>query len=307
MHEKNILIIDDEKDLIQTIQEFFENDDFNVNSALDYDKAMLELKAKKFELIILDMKMPRVDGIEILKIINRQHPESKVIVLTGYGSQYRRKLHGLRYEAFVSKPFSAVELITIANDLLAERDLYLNDELYDNETIMPKAKLLFFEANELAYGGKKMYFTDKSKCGGEYTVDVLLDPKNIEEKLKSFKPDIVLGDTMLLGAGDKLQKKILLSKNRPRDIIVYGFIKNSDKKIVEGYFDPITSIFAKDVMDKLGKAVREAAIRYNLYEEVKDEIHIPGLDIQDLENSQNDKKHNKIINPDDIPHILKMV
>lgn len=278
MTKKKILIVDDEKSLITMVKDFFEDAGYIVSIAQDTEKALLELMAMNFELVVLDMRMPGIDGIEMLKIINKRHPETKVIVLTGYSDEYKEKVINLKYDAFITKPFSARELIETANDILKGKKLISNELLYDDPYIMPKAKLLFVEANELSFGGKKMYFSQLEKCGGEYTADVIIDTKKIDNKLNKFKPDIVLVDIEILASEKTLQSKIMWSESGPKDIVVYGRREVAEnKEVVEGIFDPITAIFARNVMDKLGKVVRETAIRNSLYIRTEKEVYIPGL------------------------------
>ncbi|MFH1645080.1 MAG: response regulator [Candidatus Omnitrophota bacterium] len=283
MAEKKILVVDDEKNLITMVKDFFEDAGYIVSAAQDSEKALLELTAIGFELVILDMRMPGIDGIEMLKIINQRHPETKVIVLTGYSDEYKQKVINLKHDAFLTKPFSARDLIETANEILEGEKLRANELLYDDPYIMPKAKLLFIEANELSFGGKKMYFTQQERSGGEYTVDVIIDVKRINDKLNRFKPDIVLADIEILASEKDLQSKIMWAKNGPKDIVLYGRseVAEQEEKVVEGTFDPLTAIFAKDVMDKLGKVVRETAIRNCLYVKRETEVHIPGINVEE--------------------------
>ncbi|MEW5924948.1 MAG: response regulator, partial [Candidatus Zixiibacteriota bacterium] len=83
---KNILVVDDE----QVMREFLADvlEDFNVDKAADGDEAIEKLKVGKYDLIITDMKMPRVSGEEVVKFAKETYPDSKIIVISGYSSLF---------------------------------------------------------------------------------------------------------------------------------------------------------------------------------------------------------------------------
>ena len=86
-----VLLVDDEREFVQTLSERLQLRD--MGSAIAYDgKSALEIiKEDDPEVIIIDLKMPDVDGIEVLKKVKKQRPEIEVIVLTGHGSDSDKK------------------------------------------------------------------------------------------------------------------------------------------------------------------------------------------------------------------------
>jgi len=316
MLNKNILIIDDEKDVAVTTEDFFTDQGCNVSVALTAEEAMKSLELKNQELIVLDMKMPDLDGASLLKMINEKYPDAKVIILTGHGEEYKSKVEDLRYDAFLTKPFSTFRLIEAAKEILEGRELSKKEEsLYNDPHVMPQARLLFIEPNALYASGKRVYFSSMEKCGAKYEIDILLETENVEEKLDEFKPDIIIGDLLLLGSATELRSKIMNSKFRPKDIIVYGGgvdykQDKKDSKFVEGYFDPLTSVFSRDIMDRLGKIVREASINNSLYVKVEAPVKVPGLSLK-KEDSPSPKteaeEEKKEIEFKDIPSLVRAV
>ncbi len=300
---KNILIVDDEKDIVSFVQDFFVDEGYDVSVAFCGEEAKTRIENQEPILIILDMKMPGIDGPALLKLINEKSPFSKVIVLTGYGQEYTEKIKHLRYEGFMTKPFSAMELVNTAKDILAGNIRARKDgtPLLNDPHIVPKAKLLFVEPKELAVTGKRVYFLNKEKCGGEYELELIVKVDKIEEKLKEFKPDIVLSDICVLNAHEELRSKIMNSQHKPKDIILFGHSTDAkeDENFVEGQFDPLTAIFVKDMMDKLGKIVRQACITNRLYVKSERPVRIPGLE---LRNPDSDKKE---ATAEDIPAMLR--
>jgi len=118
---KNILVVDDE----QVMREFLADvlEDFNVDKAADGDEAIEKLKKDKYDLIITDMKMPRVSGEEVVKFAKETYPESKIIVISGYSSLFSvSNTLGYGVCAFLSKPFTIKQIRTEV-----EKSLGLND------------------------------------------------------------------------------------------------------------------------------------------------------------------------------------
>ncbi|MEE8149136.1 MAG: response regulator [candidate division Zixibacteria bacterium] len=118
MDKKTVLVVDDEEIIRDFLFEVL-NDDFEVSTASDGDEAIDKLKEQSYDLVITDLKMPRVSGDEVVRFAKQSDPEAKVIVITGYSSLYsvsKSANHGAN--AFLSKPFSIKELMQTVSDCL---------------------------------------------------------------------------------------------------------------------------------------------------------------------------------------------
>ena len=116
-----ILIADDEEPICTRLQEEFTAESYSVLSAKDGKEALELSRKSKFDLAIIDIVMPEMDGIAVLKFIKQESPTTKVIMLTGYPNVYHAmesKKHGA--EEFIGKPFSLDELKEMVRYLLAE-------------------------------------------------------------------------------------------------------------------------------------------------------------------------------------------
>ncbi|WP_419785257.1 response regulator [Pseudodesulfovibrio sp.] len=82
MTEK-VLLIDDEEEFLSTLSERMELRGMNVNTASTADSAVQALDSGDFDAIVLDLQMPDMNGIEMLKVIRKNHPDMQVILLTG--------------------------------------------------------------------------------------------------------------------------------------------------------------------------------------------------------------------------------
>jgi len=81
-----LLIVDDEVDFLNSIAQRLELRDFDVTKASKGDDAIKIARTEKFDLALLDLKMPGMDGKEVLEILKQEHKFIEVIMLTGHGS-----------------------------------------------------------------------------------------------------------------------------------------------------------------------------------------------------------------------------
>ena len=129
-----ILIVDDEDDIRDVIEIYLINEGFNVLKAQDGLEALEVLKAKEVDLIVLDIMMPKMDGIRTcLKV--REDKKLPIIMLSAKGRD-SDKILGLNIGAddYVTKPFNPLELIArIKSQLRRVTTFNENSESYENE------------------------------------------------------------------------------------------------------------------------------------------------------------------------------
>jgi DNA-binding response OmpR family regulator len=108
-----ILIIDDEEDFSSTLAERLSLRGFEVKYVLDGESGLVELEQWEPDLVILDILMPGMSGIEVLKRIKKQFPDLAVILLSGHGTT-RDAIDGMKYGAvdFLMKPIDISELVS---------------------------------------------------------------------------------------------------------------------------------------------------------------------------------------------------
>jgi len=105
-----ILIVDDEKNIIKGIKFSLEQDGFDVTVANDGEEALAVAKAGTFDLIVLDVMLPKLDGLEVCQSV-REFSDTPIIMLTAK-SEDMDKIMGLEYGAddYLTKPFNILEL-----------------------------------------------------------------------------------------------------------------------------------------------------------------------------------------------------
>jgi phosphate regulon transcriptional regulator PhoB len=114
MKTKTVLVVDDEPDIVELISYNLMKEGFQVSSAADGEEALSMLRKARFDLLILDLMLPGIQGMELCRIL-RNSPQTKslpIIMLTAKGEEVDRIL-GLEIGAddYLTKPFSPRELV----------------------------------------------------------------------------------------------------------------------------------------------------------------------------------------------------
>lgn len=111
MNELNLLIVDDEKAYRENIEEFFSNSKMKTFSAELPSLAFDIIKNNKIDIVILDLRLPEMNGLDVLKEIKKLHPEIEVIIITGHGDM-DSVIKAMRLGAvdFFTKPFRLIEV-----------------------------------------------------------------------------------------------------------------------------------------------------------------------------------------------------
>jgi len=107
-----VILIDDDKELLELLEEYLTNNDIEVYKANCGEKALEMIKEDRFDIAILDVMMPKMNGLEVLKKINNEYNYLPVIMLTAKGDEVDRIL-GLEMGAddYIPKPFNPRELL----------------------------------------------------------------------------------------------------------------------------------------------------------------------------------------------------
>ena len=113
---ENILVIDDEVAVNNNIRKILAKKGYQVDQAITKDEALAKIQAKAYLLVLLDLKIPGVKGLELLKAVRDRNPSTRVIIITGYAS-IETAVESARLGAigYLPKPFTPNE-IRIATD-----------------------------------------------------------------------------------------------------------------------------------------------------------------------------------------------
>jgi DNA-binding NtrC family response regulator len=117
-----LLIVDDEVQFLNALGQRLEIRDFQVTKATNGAEAVQAARNDKFDLALLDLKMPGMDGKEVLQLLKREHKHLEVIILTGHGSlDSAVECTKLGAYGYLPKPYELEHLIKVLREAYEER------------------------------------------------------------------------------------------------------------------------------------------------------------------------------------------
>ncbi|WP_369800215.1 response regulator [Anaerosalibacter sp. Marseille-P3206] len=182
MMSTKILIVDDEKVFVKGLRYSLEQDQYVIDTAYDGYEALEKSKKKQFDLIILDLMLPGIDGLEVCQKI-RQDSQVPIIMLTAKGEDIN-KILGLEYGAddYLTKPFNILELKARIKAILRRanmRSTKITDQVIqiDDFTINPLGRKLTVRGNEVNLTAKEfdLLLLLASNPGKVFTREELLE------------------------------------------------------------------------------------------------------------------------------------
>ncbi len=129
-----ILIVDDEEAYRFMLASLLETEGFSPATANDGIQAINTIQARSFDVVLLDIKMPKVDGIEVLRFIKENFPDTEAVMLTGVGDlKIAVECMKLGAYDFITKPYSSQELLTTIHRAVERRALVRENQLMKTE------------------------------------------------------------------------------------------------------------------------------------------------------------------------------
>jgi len=107
----SVMILDDEPIVCERLRSTLEKINLDIETFTDPNEAMKRFADKKFHVLITDLKMKELDGLEVLKLVQKVSPETRVIIITGFATveKAREALKIGAYD-FIAKPFKLSQL-----------------------------------------------------------------------------------------------------------------------------------------------------------------------------------------------------
>ncbi len=210
MEMRRILIVDDEKDLVELLSYNLKKERFSIDASYDGDDALIKLKNNKYDLIILDLMLPGMDGLEILRFIRSKKELSSlpVLMLTAKGEETDRVI-GLEMGAddYVTKPFSPRELIARVKALLRRTarkpeepvqgilklgDLEIDRERYAVRIKGKEVRLSATEFKLLLYLAERKgrVFTREQLLDAVWGNEVFVEPRTVDVHIRRLRAQI---------------------------------------------------------------------------------------------------------------------
>lgn len=294
---KNILIIDDEVEFTRLLENYFRTKaEYKIFSACDGKVALDLIQEQNPSLVLLDMKLPTVNGPEILKILRQQYPQCKVIVMTAYDIEYKREIDAIGYDAFFLKPIPFQELKDKVKELLTQSTSSLapkieerplskeSPTIKDKAKFIPTARIVIIEPRDPTALLLKGYLENTvSDC--KFDVLTLRFGPAYFNEIEKFEPDIVLYDTITMGHFPEFSSRLMNLPKPAKEIILFGDPKSKwdevDILVKRGmhYISmpliPISERLpesfenlapAKETVERLLNTIKEACFKHGLVE-----------------------------------------
>ena len=135
--DKRVLIVDDEEKVVFFLRESLEElgQDCTIGTAGSAEEALEKIDTNPYDLVISDLRMPGLDGLQLLERVKETHPNTRFILMTAYGSdEVETRAHNLKAFDYITKPFHVSDLLKVARHALtematdADSDIPLPDE-----------------------------------------------------------------------------------------------------------------------------------------------------------------------------------
>lgn len=167
----NILLVDDERSLIKPLSLMLKQNNYSVDLAYDGEEGLELISSGLYDLIILDVMMPKIDGFTLLKIIRDRKIDTPVLMLTARG-EVENKVEGLNLGAddYISKPFDTNELLARIRALLRRKDNFLGNLLTFSDFSLSRDSFELMKGEKKIALGKKefqileMLMLNSEKC-----------------------------------------------------------------------------------------------------------------------------------------------
>ena len=149
MPNARILVVDDEMIVCESCKRILEEDGYEVVTALSGIEAFEKMQENPFDIVLTDLKMPGIDGMEVLRTLRKEYPDIIIIMITGY-STVETAVEAMKSGAFdyIPKPFTPDEVLIVVKKAIEKKSLlleniYLRQELqgkYGFHNIVGKSK-----------------------------------------------------------------------------------------------------------------------------------------------------------------------
>jgi DNA-binding NtrC family response regulator len=146
-----ILIVDDEEDTLDACTQALTKEDYSIDTANRAIEALEKVEAKNYRVVIADIKMPGMDGIELLQRIKKSNPQIEVIMITGYAT-IETAVKSMKEGAYdyLPKPFTPEELRILVKKALEKQSLIIeNKDLKDKLRLQKEDRILLGESQKM--------------------------------------------------------------------------------------------------------------------------------------------------------------
>ncbi len=158
---KNILVTEDDEKMRNGLVEILKEEKYNVDSAQNGQKGLEMIKEKDYDIVLTDLIMPVMGGMELLRNIKNFKPGTSVIIITAFGT-IENAVEAIKVGAsdYITKPFKIDEVKTKIRKVLAERDFEKSRRILDSNVMKAVSNPIRKDTVELLARAGKLKFTD---------------------------------------------------------------------------------------------------------------------------------------------------
>jgi len=225
----SVLIVDDEKNIRLTLAQALEPLGVETDTAVNGEEALAKLKNKEFGLILLDLKMPGIDGMEVLRKVSESRPDIRVIIITAHGT-IESAVEAMKFGAvdFLQKPFVPKEIRALVSRVI-DREILDEQNVKDCSSYIELAKKCIgdrhFDA-AIEYV-RKAISLNPSNPEAFNILGVLLEIQgDIPEAQKNYRAALSL-DATYEPASKNLGRT---TRWKPKEDIILGKVEEKEKK-----------------------------------------------------------------------------
>ena len=220
----NILVVDDDKEIVKAIEIYLEKENYFIYKAYDGEEALKQINDNVINLIIMDIMMPKKDGIETLEEI-RKNKDIPVILLSAK-SEDIDKINGLNIGAddYITKPFNPEELIARVNALLRRYSNFETEDINSKNVIKNGGLVINDDLKQVTIDGKEIKLTPT-----EYNILKFLTENkgkvySIEDIYQNvWKDDYFASDNVIAVHIRHIREKIEINPKEPRYLkVIWG-------------------------------------------------------------------------------------
>lgn len=230
MKPAQILIVEDDRKMRLALREIMTNEGYTVDSVETGEAALERADGNGYDLVITDLKLPGIDGMDVLRAIRKSRPETSVVIITAYAT-VDTAVEAMREgaEDYISKPFNLDEIRLIVSKVLEKKAL-----LDDNRLLRSQLR--------------KKYSYDNVVGNSEAMIEVY---KTIDKVKDSKATVLILGET---GTGKELVAKAIHynSARSEKPFLPVNCAALTESLLESELFGYVKGAFTGAVKDKLG-------------------------------------------------------
>lgn len=206
----SVLVVDDNSDLLDTFSLILKMKGYNVDTAVDGVVAVDKFKKRPFDVILMDLIMPRMNGVDAFRKIREINPGARVILMTAYyeEEQIKTALEEGAYCA-VNKPVNVSRLMEMIGEATRVSPILIVDDDDDFRRTMARAlELNGYRVDAVGSGEEAIRIAQERPCGVAF-IDVkmpFMDGLETFFKLKEINSSMVT--VMMTGYGEEMREKV---------------------------------------------------------------------------------------------------